>query len=102
MRRKQAALVSLFDHLLENNAVSGGNPVHDFKRRGVETSEGQTLALGNDQVKLLLDVSKGWTLRGIFGRTILAVLRCHGLRWEKPRNRWLATRKNVQVLSTCR
>jgi site-specific recombinase XerC len=32
IRRKLAALASLFDHLLENNAVEGGNPVDGVKR----------------------------------------------------------------------
>lgn len=32
IRRKLAALASVFDHLLENNAIAGGNPVHSVKR----------------------------------------------------------------------
>ena len=34
IRRKLAALASLFDHLLDSNAVAGGNPVHGVKRLG--------------------------------------------------------------------
>ncbi|WP_395588353.1 site-specific integrase, partial [Pseudomonas syringae group genomosp. 7] len=41
IRRKLAALASLFDHLLENNAVAGGNPVHGVKRPRVESNEGK-------------------------------------------------------------
>lgn len=32
IRRKLAALASLYDHLLNSNAVTGGNPVHGVKR----------------------------------------------------------------------
>lgn len=42
IRRKLAALVSLFNHLLECNAVTGGNPVHGVKRPRIETNEGKT------------------------------------------------------------
>ncbi|EGH49451.1 Orf28, partial [Pseudomonas syringae pv. pisi str. 1704B] len=45
---------SLFDHLLENNAVAGGNPVHGVKRPPVESNEGKTPALGDHQAKQLL------------------------------------------------
>ncbi|WP_242201820.1 MULTISPECIES: tyrosine-type recombinase/integrase [unclassified Pseudomonas] len=83
IRRKLAALASLFDHLLENNAVAGGNPVHGVKRPRVETNEGKTPALGDDQAKLLLTAPDGWTLKGIRDRAILAVLLYHGLRREE-------------------
>lgn len=83
IRRKLAALASLFDHLLENNAVTGGNPVHGVKRPRVETNEGKTPALGDDQAKLLLSAPVGWTLKGIRDRAILAVLLYHGLRREE-------------------
>lgn len=80
IRRKLAALASLFDHLLENNAVAGGNPVHGVKRPKVESNEGKTPALGDDQAKSLLTAPDGWTLKGIRDRAILAVLLYHGLR----------------------
>lgn len=83
IRRKLAALASLFDHLLENNAVAGGNPVHGVKRPRVESNEGKTPALGDDQAKLLLTAPDGWTLKGIRDRAILAVLLYHGLRREE-------------------
>ncbi len=83
IRRKLAALASLFDHLLENNAVAGGNPVHGVKRPRIETNEGKTPALGDDQAKLLLSAPDGWTLKGVRDRAILAVLLYHGLRREE-------------------
>jgi len=83
IRRKLAALASLFDHLLENNAVAGGNPVHGVKRPRVETNEDKTPALGDDQAKLLLHAPDGWTLKGVRDRAILDVLLYHGLRREK-------------------
>ncbi len=83
IRRKLAALASLFDHLLENNAVAGGNPVHGVKRPRVESNEGKTPALGDDQAKSLLTAPDGWTLKGIRDRAILAVLLYHGLRREE-------------------
>lgn len=83
IRRKLAALASLFDHLLENNAVAGGNPVHGVKRPKVESNEGKTPALGDNQAKSLLTAPDGWTLKGIRDRAILAVLLYHGLRREE-------------------
>lgn len=83
IRRKLAALASLFDHLLENNAVAGGNPVHGVRRPKIETNEGKTPALGDEQAKLLLAAPDGWTLKGLRDRAILAVLLYHGLRREE-------------------
>lgn len=83
IRRKLAALASLFDHLLESNAVAGGNPVHGVKRPRNETSEGKTPALGDHQAKALLDAPNPLTLKGMRDRAILAVLLYHGLRREE-------------------
>lgn len=83
IRRKLAALASLFDHLLENNAVAGGNPVHGVKRPKIETNEGKTPALSDDQAKYLLEAPDGETLKGLRDRAILAVLLYHGLRREE-------------------
>lgn len=83
IRRKLAALASLFDHLLENNAVAGGNPVHGVKRPRVESNEGKTPALGDDQAKLLLTAPDVTTLKGLRDRALLAVLLYHGLRREE-------------------
>ncbi|WP_054082687.1 tyrosine-type recombinase/integrase, partial [Pseudomonas amygdali] len=83
VRRKLAALASLFDHLLENNAVAGGNPVHGVKRPRIESNEGKTPALGDHQAKQLLDSPDTETLKGLRDRAILAVLLYHGLRREE-------------------
>lgn len=83
IRRKLAALASLFDHLLESNAVAGGNPVHGVKRPRIETSEGKTPALGDHQAKALLDAPDPLKLKGMRDRAILAVLLYHGLRREE-------------------
>lgn len=83
IRRKLAALASLFDHLLESNAVAGGNPVHGVKRPRIETHEGKTPALGDHQAKALLEAPSPNTLKGQRDRAILAVLLYHGLRREE-------------------
>ncbi len=83
IRRKLAALASLFDHLLESNALSGGNPVHGVKRPRIESNEGKTPALGNYQAKALLEEPDETTLKGMRDRAILAVLLYHGLRREE-------------------
>lgn len=83
IRRKLAALASLFDHLLECNAVAGGNPVHGVKRPKIDTSEGKTPALGDRQAKTLLDAPNMATSKGLRDRTVLAVPLYHGLRREE-------------------
>jgi site-specific recombinase XerD len=83
IRRKLAALASLFDHLLESNAVAGGNPVHGVKRPRIDSNEGKTPALGDHQAKALLEAPDPGTLKGQRDRAILAVLLYHGLRREE-------------------
>lgn len=83
IRRKLAALASLFDHLLESNAIAGGNPVHGVKRPRIESNEGKTPALGDHQAKALLEAPDTDTLKGKRDRAILAVLLYHGLRREE-------------------
>lgn len=83
IRRKLAALASLFDHLLESNAIAGGNPVHGVKRPKIESNEGKTPALGDHQAKTLLDEPDETTLKGQRDRALLAVLLYHGLRREE-------------------
>lgn len=82
-RRKLAALTSLFDHLLENNALAGGNPVHGVKRPKLETTEGKTPALADHQAKTLLEAPDPASIKGQRDRAILAVLLYHGLRREE-------------------
>lgn len=82
-RRKLAALSSLFDYLLDRNAVAGGNPVHGVKRPKLETTEGKTPALADHQAKALLEAPDPASLKGLRDRAILAVLLYHGLRREE-------------------
>jgi site-specific recombinase XerD len=96
IRRKLAALASLFDHLLENNAVAGGNPVHGVKRPKIESNEGKTPALSDHQAKALLEAPDPGTLKGRRDRAILAVLLYHGLRREEA-----ALLKVADILERC-
>ena len=79
IRRKLAALASLYDHLCNENAVTS-NPVKGVKRPKVETQEGKTPALSDAQARALLDAPPTDTLKGIRDRAILSVLLFHGLR----------------------
>lgn len=83
IRRKLAAVASLFDYLLESNAVAGGNPVHGVKRPKCNGNEGSTPALGDHQAQQLLDTPDAGTLLGKRDRAVLAVLLYHGLRREE-------------------
>jgi len=83
IRRKLAALASLFDHLLDSNAVAGGNPVHGVKRPRIETNEGKTPALGDHHSKALLEAPDETSVKGLRDRAVLAVLLYHGLRREE-------------------
>lgn len=83
VRRKLAALASLFDYLLERNAMAGGNPVHGVKRPTLDSNEGKTPALGDHQARALLDAPDPATLKGKRDRALLAVLLYHGLRREE-------------------
>jgi integrase/recombinase XerD len=82
IRRKLAALASLYDYLCESNAVTH-NPVRGVKRSKAETSEGKTPALGDAQARALLDAPPSDTLKGKRDRAILSVLLYHALRREE-------------------
>lgn len=82
IRRKLAALASLYDYLCECNAVIH-NPVRGVKRPKAETSEGRTPALGDAQARALLDAPPADTLKGRRDRAILSVLLYHALRREE-------------------
>lgn len=82
IRRKLAALASLFDYLCESNAVTH-NPVKGVKRPKVESYEGKTPALGDAQARALLDAPAGDTLKGKRDRAILSLLLYHALRREE-------------------
>lgn len=82
IRRKLAALSSLFDYLCERNAVPL-NPVAGIKRPKGNSNEGRTPALGDHQARALLDAPDPTTLKGKRDRAMLAVLLYHGLRREE-------------------
>lgn len=82
IRRKLAALASLFESLCEHNAISH-NPVKGVKRPRVESQTGKTPALSNPQARRLLDAPPTDTLKGKRDRAILSVLLHHGLRREE-------------------
>ena len=82
IRRKLSALSSLFDYLCERNAVIG-NPVDGVKRPASNNNEGSTPALGDAQVRRLLEAPAPDTLKGVRDRAILATLLYHGMRREE-------------------
>jgi integrase/recombinase XerD len=82
IRRKLAAMSSLFDYLCERNAVAG-NPVDGVKRPMANGNEGSTPALGDAQARKLLDAPPADTLKGARDRAILATLLYHGIRREE-------------------
>lgn len=79
IRRKLAALSSLFESLCEANAIQG-NPVDGVKRPKSASTEGKTPAIGDHQARALLQVADPATLRGLRDRAILSTLLYHGLR----------------------
>jgi len=99
-RRKLSALSSLFDYLCERNAVFG-NPVDGVKRPASKNNEGSTPALGDAEVRRLLEAPAPNTLKGVRDRAILATLLYHGIRREELcllRLRDLQSRQGVMHL----
>ncbi|HEX7911978.1 MAG TPA: tyrosine-type recombinase/integrase [Paraburkholderia sp.] len=82
IRRKLAALSSLFEYLCEKSAVDF-NPVKGARRPKVESNEGKTPALDDHQARALLDAPDANTLKGKRDRALLSVLLYHGLRREE-------------------
>jgi integrase/recombinase XerD len=82
IRRKLAALASLFEYLCNENAVTH-NPVKGVKRPRVESQLGVTPALTIPEARSLLDAPPPDTLKGKRDRAILSVLLHHGLRREE-------------------
>ncbi len=82
IRRKLAALSSIFEHLCDQNAVTH-NPVKGVKRPQVETYEGKTPAIGDHQARQLLSAPNAGTLKGKRDRAMLSALLYHGLRREE-------------------
>jgi integrase/recombinase XerD len=79
IRRKLAALSSLYDYLCNRHAVLH-NPVLGVKRPPSMNREGVTPALGDDQALRLLEAPPTGTLKGKRDRAMLAVLLYHGIR----------------------
>lgn len=79
IRRKLAALSSLFEALCEANAIQG-NPVDGVKRPRNDSQAGKTPAIGDNQARALLAAPDGSTVQGLRDRALLATLLYHGLR----------------------
>ncbi|CAN7761237.1 tyrosine-type recombinase/integrase [Cupriavidus necator] len=79
IRRKLAALGSLYAYLCERHAVAT-SPVAGVRRPRSDSHEGKTPALGDAQARTLLDTPDPATLKGLRDRAIVAVLLHHGLR----------------------
>lgn len=82
IRRKLAALSSLFEYLCENNSITH-NPVKGVKRPRAELNEGKTPALGDGQARALLNAPDTASLKGKRDRAILSTFLFHGLRREE-------------------
>ena len=85
IRRKMAALSSLYEYLCEKNAVET-NPVKGAKRPRADSNEGKTPALGDHQARELLDAPQAKTLKAKRDRAMLSVFLYHGLRREELSN----------------
>ena len=82
IRRKLAALSSLYAYLCDHNAVLQ-NPVLGVKRPRSMNRAGITPALGDHQARMLLAAPPERTLKGKRDQAILATLLYHGLRCEE-------------------
>jgi integrase/recombinase XerD len=72
VRRRLAALSSLFAHLVKFGTVEM-NPVRDVERPVVNRREGMTLAFSQKQARSILDAPADNSLLGLRDRAILAV-----------------------------
>lgn len=79
IRRRLAALSSLFKHLVEHG-YAGRNPVADVKRPAINRDEGSTLAFSKRHARKLLDLPSEQTTVGLRDRAILSVGLQVGLR----------------------
>jgi len=79
IRRKLAALSTLFAYLTDHNAIDS-NPVSGVKRPTSRVREGASPALSAEQARMLLDQPDPDTLIGKRDRALLATLLFHGLR----------------------
>ena len=72
VRRRLAALSSLFKHLVRHG-VAARNPVVDVERPRINRIEGSTAAFSKAQARKLLDAPPADTVAGLRDRAILAV-----------------------------
>ena len=72
IRRRLAALSSLFKHLVRHGAASR-NPVVDVERPSINRDEGSTAAFSKIEARKLLDAPPADTLAGLRDRAILSV-----------------------------
>jgi integrase/recombinase XerD len=72
VRRRLAALSSLFKHLVRHG-VATRNPVVDVERPAINREEGSTAAFSKAQARKLLDAPPADTLAGLRDRAILSV-----------------------------
>lgn len=72
VRRRLAALSSLFSHLVERQIVTT-NPVREIRRPRVNRNQGTTAAFSPAQARKLLDVPDATTVQGLRDRAILSV-----------------------------
>ncbi len=79
VRRRLAALSSLFKHLVRHGAVPR-NPVVDVQRPAINREEGSTAAFSKMQARRLLDAPPADTVAGLRDRAILSVGLQVGLR----------------------
>ena len=79
VRRRLAALSSLFKHLVQHGAALR-NPVLDVTRPSINREEGSTLAFSKAQARRLLDAPAEDTVAGLRDRAILSVGLQVGLR----------------------
>lgn len=79
VRRKLAAVSSLFDYLCERNAVTA-NPASGVERPKEGSNEGKTPDISERQARRLLDAPPRDTVAGLRDRAILSVFLFHGPR----------------------
>ena len=79
IRRKMAAIASLFDYLCNQNAIET-NPVAGVKRPAANNNEGKTPALSDAQAKKLLQAPEGDGLKAKRDRAVLSTYLFHALR----------------------
>jgi site-specific recombinase XerD len=79
IRRRLAALSSLFKHLVRHGSA-GRNPVVDVQRPAINREEGSTAAFSKAQARRLLDAPPADTVAGLRDRAIMSVGLQVGLR----------------------